>query len=86
MPVHKKRIDTNNKIMEIIIPAAGLSTRFPNMRPKYTLTDYTGKMMIEKSIEPFLNNYNITIGILRDHETAYNITRYLNNEFLSSQN
>jgi 2-C-methyl-D-erythritol 4-phosphate cytidylyltransferase len=36
--------------MEIIIPAAGLSTRFPNMRPKYTLTDYTGKMMIEKSI------------------------------------
>ena len=67
--------------MEIIIPAAGLSTRFPNMRPKYTLTDYTGKMMIEKSIEPFLNNYNITIGILREHETAYNITRYLNNEF-----
>ena len=67
--------------MEVIIPAAGLSTRFPNMRPKYTLTDYTGKMMIERSIEPFLGKYNITIGILREHETAYNITRYLNNEF-----
>jgi len=67
--------------MEVIIPAAGLSTRFPNMRPKYTLTDYTGKMMIERSIEPFLGKYNITIGILREHETAYNVTRYLNEEF-----
>ena len=39
--------------MEIIVPAAGLSTRFPNMRPKYTLTDFTGKMMFEKAIAPF---------------------------------
>ena len=67
--------------MEVIIPAAGLSTRFPNMRPKYTLTDYTGKMMVERSIEPFIGKYRITIGILREHEQAYSVTRYLNSEF-----
>ena len=34
--------------MEIILPAAGLSTRFPNMRPKFTLTDYKGMMMFDR--------------------------------------
>ena len=37
--------------MEIILPAAGLSTRFPNMRPKFTLTDYKGMMMFERAIQ-----------------------------------
>lgn len=67
--------------MEVIVPAAGLSTRFPNMRPKYTLTDYTGKMMIEKSISPFVGKYNITIGILKEHEEKYNVTQFLKDEY-----
>lgn len=63
--------------MEIIMPAAGLSTRFPNMRPKYTLTDFTGDMMFEKAISPFLGKHHITIGILKEHEDKYSVSRYI---------
>jgi histidinol phosphatase-like enzyme len=66
--------------MEVIIPAAGLSTRFPNMRPKYTLTDHTGTLMLERSISSFLGKYKITIGILKEHEEKYNIIKTLNHE------
>lgn len=66
--------------MEIIIPAAGLSTRFPNMRPKYTLTDHTGTLMLERSISPFLGKYNITIGILKEHNDKYNVVDMLKHE------
>jgi hypothetical protein len=67
--------------MEIIMPAAGLSTRFPNMRPKYTLTDYSGKMMFEKSLKPFIGKHHITIGLLREHEEKYNISKYIDQEY-----
>jgi 2-C-methyl-D-erythritol 4-phosphate cytidylyltransferase len=63
--------------MEIIVPAAGLSSRFPNMRPKYTLTDYSGKLMLESAIQPFIGKYNITIGILKEHNEKYNIVDLL---------
>lgn len=63
--------------MEIIIPAAGLSTRFPNMRPKYTLTDFTGLMMFEKAIAPYVGKHHITMGILREHEEKYSISKYI---------
>lgn len=67
--------------MEIIIPAAGLSTRFPNMRPKYILTDYTGKMMFENAIKPFVGLYPITIGILQEHEDKYQVSKYIKHEY-----
>jgi len=63
--------------MEIILPAAGLSTRFPNMRPKYTLTDYKGQMMFERAIQYYVGKYNITMGILREHDKKYNISKYI---------
>lgn len=67
--------------MEIIMPAAGLSTRFPNMRPKYTLTDYSGKMMFEKSLKSFIGKHHITIGLLREHEEKHNISKYIDQEY-----
>ena len=67
--------------MEIIVPAAGLSTRFPNMRPKYTLTDFTGKMMFEKAIEPFLGKHSITIGMLKEHHDKYKTSEYIKQEY-----
>ena len=67
--------------MEIIIPAAGLSTRFPNMRPKYTLTDYKGQMMFERALQYYIGKYNVTIGILREHENKYNISKYINDTY-----
>ena len=67
--------------MEIIMPAAGLSTRFPNMRPKYTLSDFRGRMMFERSLESFIGKHNITIGILKEHDNKYNISEYIKSEY-----
>ena len=67
--------------MEIIMPAAGLSTRFPNMRPKYILADFQGKYMFERSLESFIGKHNITIGILKEHNNQYNTAEYIKNEY-----
>ena len=67
--------------MEIIMPAAGLSTRFPNMRPKYTLTTFDGKMMFEKAVAPFVGVHPITIGVLAENEAKHPITDYVRQEY-----
>jgi hypothetical protein len=67
--------------MEVIIPAAGLSTRFPNMRPKYSLVDYSGNLMIESSFKPYLLNSNITIGLNKQNEKKYSIINYLKKKY-----
>jgi hypothetical protein len=61
----------------VIVPAAGLSTRFPNMRPKYTLTDYQGQFMIQRAIERLDWADKIYIGILAEHHAAYPIDQRL---------
>jgi hypothetical protein len=63
--------------MEIVIPAAGLSSRFPNMRPKYTLTEYSGVKMIDRAIESFVGQHSITIGVLERHHREFPIDQYL---------
>lgn len=67
--------------MEIIVPAAGLSTRFPEMKPKYLLYDYKGELMLHNAIRPFLGNYKINIGILKEHDEKYQATEFLKYEF-----
>ena len=67
--------------MEIIMPAAGLSTRFPNMRPKYILADFQGKYMFERSLESFIGKHNIILGILKEHNDQYNTAGYIKNEY-----
>jgi len=67
--------------MEIIVPSAGLSSRFPSMRPKYLLYDYTGKLMIYQALKPYLNKYKITIGILEEHDKLYDAVESLRHEF-----
>ena len=57
--------------MEIIVPAAGLSSRFPNMKPKYLLADYKKHIMLESAIGQYLGKYSITIGILKEHAETY---------------
>jgi len=66
--------------MEIIVPAAGASSRFPDMKPKYLLYDYGHKMMIQRALEPY-KQHNITIGILKEHDETYNASDYLRHEF-----
>jgi len=67
--------------MEIIVPAAGLSTRFPNSKPKYLLHDFTGKSMLYRAVEPFLAKNNITIGILKEHNIKYGVVDTIAKEF-----
>lgn len=67
--------------MEIIVPAAGLSTRFPNMRPKYSLVDYSGNLMLKSALIPYIGNYKINVGILKEHEERYSIISLLKHEF-----
>jgi choline kinase len=67
--------------MEIIVPAAGLSTRFPEMKPKYLLYDYKGELMIHNAIRPFLDKHKIHIGILKEHNEQYNAVEILTHEF-----
>ena len=65
--------------MEIIVPAAGLSSRFPDMKPKYLLYDYSGKLMVQKALEPY-SEHNITIGILKEHDEQYSASHFLKYE------
>jgi len=67
--------------MEIIIPCAGLSSRFPNLRPKYLLTDYSGKMMIEGAAKNFIGKYPVTIAILKQHDDIFNSSKLLEEVF-----
>lgn len=53
--------------MNIIVLAAGQSSRFPNMRPKYLLTAYDHKLMIEHAIACFSKNAKIAVVVLKEH-------------------
>lgn len=67
--------------MEIVVPAAGLSTRFPNTKPKYLLYDYKGDLMLKNALAPYLDKgHNITVGILKEHDDAYMAKAYINKE------
>lgn len=66
--------------MEIIVPAAGLSTRFPGLRPKFTLTDFEGKLMLYKAIAPYIGKFNITVGILKEHNDKHDIIDLIHSE------
>lgn len=72
--------------MEIIVPAAGLSSRYPGTKPKYLLRDTKGKLMLRRAIEPYLEKYNITVGILADHDTRYNSLNIIKHEFNNTVN
>jgi hypothetical protein len=66
--------------MEIIVPAAGLSTRFPDMKPKYLLYDYGQKLMIQRALEPYIGQHPITIGILKEHDEKFHASETIRYE------
>lgn len=67
--------------MEVIIPCAGASSRFPNMRPKYLLTDYAGKLMIENAAVNYIGKHRVTIVILKEHDEKYQSRKKLEEAF-----
>jgi hypothetical protein len=66
--------------MEIIVPAAGLSSRFPNMKPKYLLFDYEHKMMLEKAVADY-PDMPITVGILSEHNACFDSELFIKHQF-----
>lgn len=67
-----------SKMKTLIIPAAGGSSRFPGMRPKWLLTMPDGKLMLEKSVELLkLSEFDKIIVIcLKEH-----VEKYLSDSF-----
>ena len=59
----------------LIIPAAGKSTRYPNVKPKWMLTHPLGNMMVVESISGLnLENVeNIYFTVLKEHIFKYKI-------------
>ena len=55
-------------MINLILPVAGQSSRYPNMRPKWLITLPDGKLMIEKSVENFnLNVFNkVYVVVLKE--------------------
>ncbi|MBF0405524.1 MAG: hypothetical protein HQL00_16370 [Nitrospirae bacterium] len=60
--------------MSLIIPAAGQSQRFPEMRPKWMLTHPNGNLMVTESIRglDLTNVGRIYLVILKEHVDRYN--------------
>lgn len=67
----------------LIIPAAGRSSRFPNMKPKWMLTHPSGHLMIEKVIQGLDTTVykKIYIVILREHCDKYDADVILKQAF-----
>lgn len=57
----------------LILPVAGRSSRFPGMRPKWTLTMPDGKLMIEKAVELLdMSDFDrVVVVALREHIDTY---------------
>ena len=73
----------NKKDITLVIPAAGKSSRYPDMRPKWMLTHPDGKMMIEKVLEEFrYKGYRRTcIVVLREHCSEFEADLVLKQAF-----
>jgi dTDP-glucose pyrophosphorylase len=60
--------------MEILVPAAGLSTRFPDMPPKYLLRDNWGNPMLDNALGYYYGRGDMFVGILKEHDEKYDAT------------
>lgn len=59
--------------MEIIVPAAGLSTRYNSPKPKYLLFDADGQLMLVGAVKDFIGKMPITVGILQEHDDKFQV-------------
>lgn len=63
--------------MDVIVPCAGLSTRYPGTLPKFVLSCHDGRMMLENVLEQYINKFNIYVTILKEHDVQFNIVKRL---------
>lgn len=74
---------SGNKVT-IIIPCAGSSSRYPNVRPKFLLVNPNGNLMLFDSISKLnLSGCNLVVTILKEHEKKYGIKEMFNKFFKS---
>ena len=71
----------------LIIPCAGKSNRFPNMKPKWMLTHPDGRLMIEKAMQGFdtASFDRIIITIVRPHIEKYEAELVLKQVFKNTK-
>lgn len=69
--------------MQLIIPAAGRSTRFPDMRPKWLLTHPSGNIMLMEAMRGLnLDDFeHIYLTILSEHAESYQCIRGIQEQF-----
>ncbi|MBI2596901.1 hypothetical protein HYW41_01980 [Candidatus Daviesbacteria bacterium] len=68
----------------VIVPCAGNSTRYPNVRPKFLLVNPSGNLMLFDSISKLdLKNCDLVVTILGEHNEKYEIPQMLNKFFSS---
>lgn len=66
----------------VIIPCAGKSLRYPNLRPKFLMVNPNGNLMFFDSISKLnLKNCNLVVTILKEHDQKYGIVQMLNKFF-----
>ena len=58
-----------------------LLDRFTGTRPNYTLSDFNGTMMIERLIDPVINDYDIVVILLRAYESEFPISSFLKEKY-----
>ena len=69
--------------MNLLLPVAGMSTRFPNMKPKWLLTSPNGNLMIIEAILGLeLSHFNkIYIITINDHLLEFDFIDGIKNQF-----
>lgn len=71
----------------LIIPCAGKSNRFPNMKPKWMLTHPDGELMIEKALKGLNTDIfdRIIITIVKPHDVKYEAGLVLSQVFKNNK-
>jgi len=70
----------------LLLPCAGLSKRYPDMRPKWMLTTPDGHLAVAKAAASVASAdvQRIVVGILKEHDERYGGVEALRREFLGS--
>ena len=64
--------------MDIIVPCAGLSTRYPGMHPKYVISCYDGKMMLQNIVTQYLEKkFRVFVTVLKEHDEQFGVVKRL---------
>ncbi|KPH55981.1 hypothetical protein BA917_08280 [Helicobacter pullorum] len=69
--------------MNLILPVAGKSSRFPNLKPKWLLTHPNGNMMIVEAIKGLkLEEFDkIYLICIQEHYKKYELESFMKNQF-----